>query len=687
MALSRKSKNPLFILITLLIGCALLFWLGMNLAAEFTQAASTKPVISSVESLSTYPSDSLWTISATNLDGDLADNRVYLGSQELEVYSVGSGQIEVVISSTLQSGDLSVVVNGESSDPYPVSVPSTTITSIEFPEGEEFEADIYINGSNFYPSQSGNTVTIYSTDNSDSFTLTVKSASSTQIVAELPDEPFKGYLTVTKEGWVSNAEDIELLLIPELIGMNFSGTYFDFSEIVTINGHYFNPDEDRQIVVLESGDGEDIEVTPFEVAEDGTYLKFIVPTGIVEGELYVEINDYQSNTLEYELSPGPQIWFNDNSAYRDSATGSVILSINGSGFSSTSSGNVVYVNGAAATVIGQYSTSILTVDMGTPDPTGMIYVETNGYKGNTVDYDFSSLLLPNISSMRTNSGFFPGRSVTITGTNFTRSTILVDGGDEGELSLSENNISDFSITAYISVEAEIGQVITVQFREGSYTGNALSFTVGDSSTLVEVEEPEEEEDEESDDEEETEDEESSVSAVDFPDVEDSDWFSAAIAELSSRGVVSGKSDGNFHPGDNVTRAEFLKMTLLTLDMSVPVSSGNSYFDTAQHWAKDYIEEAVDQGIVDDADYFHPDASITRAEATKILVNTLGLSVEDVQGVYFEDTATHWAVLHIAKAYEQELVEGFLDENGFKYFHPDQNMNRAEAAKILFETLE
>ncbi|MEK7145965.1 MAG: S-layer homology domain-containing protein, partial [Patescibacteria group bacterium] len=611
---------------------------------------------------------------------------------QLEVNIVGGGQIEVMISSTLESGDLTVVVNGESSDPYPVSVPSTTITTIEFHEGEEFEADFTINGTNFNASQSGNTVTIYSTDNSDSFELTVKSASTTKIIAELPDEPFRGYLTVTKNGWTSNAEDIELLLLPELIGMNFAGSYFDFSEIVTLTGHYFNPDEGKQIVVLEDGDGdatEGIEVTPFEVAEDGTYLKFIVPADVAEGELHVEINDYQSNSLTYEMTPGPQIWFNDNSAYRDSATGNVVLSINGSGFSTTSSGNVVYVNGTAATVIGQYGTSILTANLGTPDPTGNIYVKTNGYKGNTVDYDLQSLLLPNISSMRTNNGFFPGRTITITGINFTDSTILADGGDEGELYLSTNNTSEYSMTAYISAEAEIGQEITVQFRDGFYTGSAFSFTVGDTSTFIEIEEPEVEEADEETEEElpEAEEDDLSGSAIDFPDVSGSDWFFAAVEELSSREVVSGKSDGNFHPADSITRAEFLKMTLLTLDISVPVSSGNSFFDTAQHWAKDYIEEALEQGIIDDADYFNPDATITRAEATKILVNALGLSFEDASGVYFEDTATHWGVLHIATAYEETLVEGFTDESGFKYFRPDQNMNRAEAAKILFETLE
>ena len=57
-------------------------------------------------------------------------------------------------------------------------------------------------------------------------------------------------------------------------------------------------------------------------------------------------------------------------------------------------------------------------------------------------------------------------------------------------------------------------------------------------------------------------------ALAFTDVGPGTPYSAAIADLSSRGVVSGFADGTFRPSENVKRMQFAKMIVKALDLAV-----------------------------------------------------------------------------------------------------------------------
>lgn len=56
------------------------------------------------------------------------------------------------------------------------------------------------------------------------------------------------------------------------------------------------------------------------------------------------------------------------------------------------------------------------------------------------------------------------------------------------------------------------------------------------------------------------------SYVFFPDVMIGQWYARYIAYAKDFGIVSGYSDGLFHPGDPVTRAEVAKMVIKVLDL-------------------------------------------------------------------------------------------------------------------------
>ena len=672
---------------------------GVTLAFAFSAGIlnvnaneAPKPEITDVDIPFAFPADGIMTIQVSGLSHEDNENTVFLDETQLSADEVRSSQneIDVILSSGLTGGDLTVVVQGTSSDPYPISFGAPIVDSISFPNGPEPEEEFKIHGSNFYTTQGGNEVSILDSNNGTLYELNVVSASESEIIAELPDTVFQGILTVEKEGWVSTGDEIEMLIIPEIYSIEYPGNDLEFGEELTIKGKYFHEDLTENIVVFDDNDGdieEGIEVTPFFVDEtDLKTIKVMVPDTAESGQLHVEIRDYESNKVDYELKQGPIISFDDNKADLDPDTGHVLLSVNSPDFSPVVSQNEFYSNGALATVIGEIANNVIRVDFGLPEPSGVIYAQTNGYKGNELEYDFSRLLVPKVTKLETISGFYPGSVITLTGINFTDDTILGKGDEYNELTLEDPERNEMK--AIISGEATLGQKITFQLRNGFYSGNEVTIVVGDSRAEIEILVEEQTEVEQSDStQEEEDDSDPEVLVTYFSDVKTSDWFALEVASLFERGVISGKDDGLYHPGDQTSRAEFLKMAFESKGTNITLVETTAFTDINGHWAQDYIKFAESAGIIASQPQFRPNQPITRAEALKILLEVFKINETDVSSEYFEDTLTHWSVFYAAKGFELGVVEGELSQDGKRYFHPDRDLNRAEAAKIIFEMVE
>ena len=52
-------------------------------------------------------------------------------------------------------------------------------------------------------------------------------------------------------------------------------------------------------------------------------------------------------------------------------------------------------------------------------------------------------------------------------------------------------------------------------------------------------------------------------AAGFSDVPNGAWYTAAVKDLTSRGIMSGKGGGRFEPNSPMTRAEFTTMLAKT----------------------------------------------------------------------------------------------------------------------------
>lgn len=70
----------------------------------------------------------------------------------------------------------------------------------------------------------------------------------------------------------------------------------------------------------------------------------------------------------------------------------------------------------------------------------------------------------------------------------------------------------------------------------------------------------------------------------------------AIESLASRGVISGKSDGNFDPDGDMTRAEFAAIVVKALGLA-PAAADRFTDVPADAWYAGYVGTASTYGIV------------------------------------------------------------------------------------------
>lgn len=113
----------------------------------------------------------------------------------------------------------------------------------------------------------------------------------------------------------------------------------------------------------------------------------------------------------------------------------------------------------------------------------------------------------------------------------------------------------------------------------------------------------------------------------FSDVPAGKWYAVAVSTLANAGAIKGYSNGTFQPGKPITRAEFV--TILTGIYGANTSKGMPFADVGSAWCHDAVATAYANGWVGGyADgTFHPNQTITRAEAVTILNHVLGRSCD------------------------------------------------------------
>lgn len=182
-------------------------------------------------------------------------------------------------------------------------------------------------------------------------------------------------------------------------------------------------------------------------------------------------------------------------------------------------------------------------------------------------------------------------------------------------------------------------------------------------------------------------------AVALWDVPKDAWFYTYVETLTDLGIVSGYKDADGKPkglygSENpITRAETMKIAVGAAGID-PASCGSpKHPKAAAHWASQYIACAEGQnfGITAETNL---DAPIGRAEAVHYFLMAFGVSVPGGTPP-LTDSKDHQYKNDIAYAYALEIVSGDTNADGSEkgIFRPNENLNRAELAKIATLAIE
>ena len=171
----------------------------------------------------------------------------------------------------------------------------------------------------------------------------------------------------------------------------------------------------------------------------------------------------------------------------------------------------------------------------------------------------------------------------------------------------------------------------------------------------------------------------------YSDVLPSHWAYDYIEYLTAQEIISGYLDGTFRPSNNIKRAEFAKVICEARGWSLLDPETPSFPDVPRtHWAYRYIETAKAYGAIDGYEdgTFKPDNYIARAEISKMITISAGLTI-DTSGTPFPDVSTsYWAYQYIMTCKNNNIIDGY-DDGTFK---PSGNATRAEASTMTYRMI-
>lgn len=91
---------------------------------------------------------------------------------------------------------------------------------------------------------------------------------------------------------------------------------------------------------------------------------------------------------------------------------------------------------------------------------------------------------------------------------------------------------------------------------------------------------------------------SSVCAASFPDVDQNADYAEAVDYVSEQGFIVGDSSGKFNPEQKVTRAQMATIICRVVGEAENVEKGNVFSDVpTDYWANAYIKKASSLGII------------------------------------------------------------------------------------------
>ncbi len=167
--------------------------------------------------------------------------------------------------------------------------------------------------------------------------------------------------------------------------------------------------------------------------------------------------------------------------------------------------------------------------------------------------------------------------------------------------------------------------------------------------------------------------------IEFTDVPITASYYKAVDSLSNDGVIQGRGNNTYGPGDFTTRAEFCAFVARANNYN------EAYCSTVQMpfndisgapWATEYISFCYEKGYVNgmDENTFAPNSNVTCEQAVKMIVCSSGVGDESLSSV-----GPKWYSGYINVARKNDLLDG-------ADFQAGKNADRAFVAQVVYNSV-
>lgn len=170
-----------------------------------------------------------------------------------------------------------------------------------------------------------------------------------------------------------------------------------------------------------------------------------------------------------------------------------------------------------------------------------------------------------------------------------------------------------------------------------------------------------------------------ISGYIFSDVSNTSYNAAEIAYLKKKNIISGNPDGSFKPLSGVNRAELAKLIIIATKSTPTELDKNCFPDVKEDWYAQYVCFAKKEGWLNgypDGN-FRPEQTINQAEASKILLNAMGIKIEPNNlNPYFDVSESDWFEPYATQIYAMNIL---VKSNQFR---PTDMMSRSGITAML-----
>ena len=112
-------------------------------------------------------------------------------------------------------------------------------------------------------------------------------------------------------------------------------------------------------------------------------------------------------------------------------------------------------------------------------------------------------------------------------------------------------------------------------------------------------------------------------AADYTDVPADSWARESIDKAAEYGLMNGVGEGRFGLGETISREQFITILVRMFGWE-SVGGEDAAIDIADSWAREFVNTAAANGVIDAGGKFRPRDAITRREMAVMLVRALGL---------------------------------------------------------------